>query len=247
MSTRTCPWIRRAVSAAVCNHQQSTAKVSSRMMSIYATNQPNMIHHVRPVVANKLNKYAFSSKPEEVPPQSETAAATEESTTPPDAEQDPEPLSREEVLEAQIKDLKDQLLRGLAEQENTRRIAKRDVESARNFAVSSFAKSLLDTSDNLSRALESIPSEKLDSVPELKTLFEGIQMTDTNLTKAFEKHGLSKFGKVGEVFDPNRHEALYEYPDPTKEPGTLGQIMKTGFTLNGRVIRPAEVGVIKKS
>ena len=106
MSTRTCPWIRRAVSAAVCNHQQSTAKVSSRMMSIYATNQPNMIHHVRPVVANKLNKYAFSSKPEEVPPQSETAAATEESTTPPEAEQDPEPLSREEELEAQIKDLK---------------------------------------------------------------------------------------------------------------------------------------------
>mmetsp|Transcript_5457 Transcript_5457/g.7735 ORF Transcript_5457/g.7735 Transcript_5457/m.7735 type:complete len:263 (+) Transcript_5457:133-921(+) len=152
-------------------------------------------------------------------------------------------------LEKQVKDMKDQLLRSLAEQENTRRIAKRDVDSARNFAVTSFAKSLLDTSDNLSRALEAVPEEyrsDKENHAVLATLYEGIQMTDDGLTKAFAKNGLVKFGDVGEVFDPNQHEALFEYPDPNGKPGTIGQVMKKGFSLNDRVIRPAEVGVVKK-
>merc|ERR1712071_533887 len=99
-----------------------------------------------------------------------------------------EAVDEVEQLKLQIKDYKDQLLRSLAEQENTRRIAKRDVESARNFAVSSFAKSLLDTSDNLSRAMDAVkpPSDdsSTDTASALKTLYEGIQMTDTCLTKA---------------------------------------------------------------
>jgi len=158
--------------------------------------------------------------------------------------------SREQELEAQVKELKDQLLRSLAEQENTRRIAKRDVEAARSFAVSSFAKSLLDTSDNLTRAMEAVPEQYRSDTqnhPVLATLFEGIKMTDENLTKAFEKNGLKRFGKVGDKFDPNLHEALFEYPDPDRMEGTVGQVMKVGFVLNERVIRPAEVGVIKKS
>lgn len=159
-------------------------------------------------------------------------------------------LTVEEKLVAQVKDLKDQLLRSLAEQENTRRIAKRDVESARSFAVSSFAKSMLDTSDNLSRAMAAVDLESTtkedDASTALRTLYEGIQMTDAGLTKAFVKHGLKNFGKVGEVFDPNKHEALFEYADDAAKPGTVGQIMKVGFELNGRVIRSAEVGVIKK-
>mmetsp|Transcript_28142 Transcript_28142/g.37521 ORF Transcript_28142/g.37521 Transcript_28142/m.37521 type:complete len:261 (-) Transcript_28142:6-788(-) len=157
--------------------------------------------------------------------------------------------SKEAQLETQVKELKDQLLRSLAEQENTRRIAKRDVEAARNFAVSSFAKSLLDTSDNLSRALDAVPPEYRDDTenhPVLATLYEGIQMTDENLTKAFGKNGLVKFGAVGESFDPNKHDALFEYPDESKEVGTIGQVMKVGFALNDRVLRPAEVGVVKK-
>jgi len=161
----------------------------------------------------------------------------------------PEP-SREEELESQVKDLKDQLLRSLAEQENTRRIAKRDVGAAKSFAVTSFAKSLLDTSDNLSRAMESVPPEyRTDSEnhPVLATLYEGIRMTDDGLTKAFAKNGLTKFGEPGEKFDPNLHEALYEYADPEREAGTVGQVMKVGFMLNERVVRPAEVGVVKKA
>lgn len=169
-------------------------------------------------------------------------------------------LTKEEELQAQVTQLKDQLLRSLAEQENIRRIAKKDVENARNFAVTSFAKSLLDTSDNLTRAMDAVPIEfrttttNTDGSGEqhqvLATLYQGIEMTDAGLTKAFEKNGLKSFGVVGDKFDPNLHEALFEYPrsDPEKEPepGCIGQVMKSGFMLKERVIRPAEVGVIKK-
>ena len=151
-------------------------------------------------------------------------------------------------LETQIKDLKDQVLRSLAEQENTRRIAKRDVSNSKSFAISSFAKSLLDTSDNLSRALDAVPEELRhdhDNHPVLANLYEGIVMTDEGLTKAYTKNGLVKFGVKGDKFDPNIHEALFEYPDPEGEAGNIGQVMKVGFMLNDRVVRPAEVGVVK--
>lgn len=161
----------------------------------------------------------------------------------------PDEVSKIKELENQIKETKDQLLRALAEQENIRRIAKKDVDNARSFAVSSFAKSLLDTSDNLTRAMDAVPeayrSDK-EKHPVLATLYEGIQMIDDGLTKAFNKNGLRKYGSVGEKFDPNLHDALFEYPDPNMEAGSIGQVMKPGFKLNERVIRPAEVGVIKK-
>ena len=155
-------------------------------------------------------------------------------------------------LESQIKDLKDNLLRSLAEQENTRRIAARDVANAKSYAIASFAKSLLDTSDNLSRALDSVPEDMRDDRdghPILAIMYEGISMTDAGLSKAFEKNGLKKFGSRGEKFDPNMHDALFEYPDATGDvaPGHVGQVMKVGFMLNNRVVRPAEVGVVKAS
>jgi molecular chaperone GrpE len=181
----------------------------------------------------------------ETAPEGEGEAPAPEAEMPKE-EGEVEEISREMQLELEVKKLKDQLLRSLAEQDNTRRIAKRDVEAAKNFAVSSFAKSLLDTSDNLTRALAAVPEEEKEKNPVLATLYEGIQMTDVGLIKAFEKNGLIKFGEVGEPFDPNKHEALFEYPNPEQEPGTIGQVMKSGFVLNDRVLRPAEVGVIKK-
>merc|ERR1712232_199354 len=153
-----------------------------------------------------------------------------------------------ERLEQEVRGLKDQLMRSLAEQDNTRRIAKRDVENARQFPIKSFSKSLLETADNLERALEAVPEDlRTDSEnhPVLVTLYEGIQLTETGLNKAFEGNGLAKFGEIGETFDPNKHEALFEYSDPNREAGTVGQVMKIGFTLNNRVLRPAEVGVVK--
>jgi molecular chaperone GrpE len=183
-----------------------------------------------------------------------TAAAEDQSSTSNRTEvleeaELPPPPSREEELEAQIKELKDQLKYSLAEQQNIRFQAQRDVDSARQFAVSSFAKSLLETSDNLERAMAAVPEAvraDRENHPDLCTLFEGIKMTEDILLKAFEKNGLKKFGIKGEIFDPNRHNALFVYPDPSATPGSVGQVMKAGFMLHGRVIRPADVGVIDK-
>ena len=169
----------------------------------------------------------------------------------------------------QLRELKDALLRSLAEQENTRTIAKRDVEQARQFAIKSFAKSLLEVADNLQRALESVPPEfrppstmtttTTEAPPTttihpdiFQTLYQGIEMTEKGLKKALESHGVVPFGTVGENFDPHRHEALYEYPSddaatttPPNNSPTVGVVMKCGYTLHSRVLRPAEVGVMK--
>jgi len=181
----------------------------------------------------------------------ENATTKDESdTATAEGAEEPKTVTKEEQLENEKKELKDQLLRAMAESENTRRIAQRDVASARSFAVSSFAKSLLDTSDNLTRAMDAVPVDKrndTENQPVLATLYEGIKMTNDGLTKAFEKNGLKKFGAIGEPFDPNLHTALFEYPDPEKERGSIGQIMKAGFKLNDRVIRSAEVGVVKNA
>lgn len=202
-------------------------------------------HPFRPASVRFLSD---NNKEEDKKEEPETPAAEEEEEANKSEETAPEP-SREEQLEAQVKELKDQLLRSLAEQENTRRIAQRDMEAAKQFSIKSFAKSLLDVSDNLTRALAAVPVEERankDGNPVLANLYEGIEMTERGLTKAFEINGLQKYGKEGELFDPNLHEALYEYVDPSKKPGTVGQVMKMGFKLNNRVLRPAEVGVVKK-
>jgi molecular chaperone GrpE len=215
-----------------------------------------------------LGHRSFSDKTEE--PKADANAATdaqeqEEGAAAASKPEEETVLTREEQLtkesaqlHEQVKDLKNQLLRSLAEQENTRSIAKRDVQQGKDFAIKSFAKSLLDVSDNLSRALQAVPKETLEqpideesptssSLSVLKTLYEGIDMTDKGLTKAFFMNGLTKYAEEpGDVFNPEQHEALFEYPDPDKEPGTIGQVMKVGFMLNKRVLRPAEVGIVKK-
>jgi molecular chaperone GrpE len=175
-----------------------------------------------------------------------TEAGSEEETT--TATEEEEKVNKEEELTQEIKSLKDQLLRSLAEQENIRNIARRDVEAGRQFSIKSFAKSLLEVSDNLTRALEHHSAEDCKANPQLDVLYQGVAMTNTGLTKALEANGVKKYCDTpGDVFNPEKHEALMEYPDPTKEPGTVGQVIKVGYTLNNRVLRPAEVGVIKKA
>ena len=244
---------RAAATTSVAGQRQFSSLVTSSTSRAAAISNNNsasalLLRYNKSCPSVSAARY-FSSeeKKEDVP--AEDGAAGEETAAEPEAEAEA-PVSREEELEKEVKDLKDQLLRSLAEQENTRTIAKRDVASAKNFAVTSFAKSLLDTSDNLSRAMGSVPEEyraDTDNHPVLATLYEGIKMTDENLLKAFEKNGLVRYGAVGDKFDPSEHDALFEYPDPNMEVGTVGQVMKAGFKLNDRVIRAAEVGVIKKA
>ena len=172
-------------------------------------------------------------------PKEEEAAAPPEAA---EAEPVDETAAALETLETEKRDLKDQLLRAIAEQENTRRIARRDVQAAKDFASQGFAKSLLDVSDSLGYALEAAKGDDAS----LESLIEGVELTRGQLVKAFSGQGVEEFGAVGDAFDPGLHEALFEYPDDDKEAGTVGQVVKTGFTMKGRTIRAAQVGVVKK-
>lgn len=179
----------------------------------------------------------------------EDAKATEEKAT---AEGDAAPAEEEgpseaDKLKEELAEMKNQLLRSLAEQENIRSIARRDVEAAKNFSVKSFAKSMLEVADNLDRALDSVVEGEAAKNDTLKTFVEGIEMTGSGLVKALKSNGVEAYcEQPGDEFDADKHQALMEYQDPKATPGTIGVVMKKGFMLNGRVLRAAEVGIIKK-
>ena len=137
-------------------------------------------------------------------------------------------------LEEEVAEAGKKYLGVLAEMENVRRIAKNDVEKANTYAIQKFAKSLLGVSDNLGRALEAVPADALAGAPE-------------DLLKVFKSHGIEKFGEEGDVFDPNRHDAMFEYEDAEKEAGTVGQVIAAGYSFKDRTLRPAQVGTVKKS
>lgn len=163
----------------------------------------------------------------------ETEAATEET-----AEQEVDPR------DAEIADLKDKLLRAVAETENVRRRAAREKEEAHKFAISNFAKDLCDVADNLQRAVEAVPAEKAEDAI-VKTLVEGVEMTERTMLGAFERHGIRRIDPQGEKFDPNLHEAMTEVEDPSAEPGTVIQVFQTGYMISDRLLRPARVVVAK--
>lgn len=156
-------------------------------------------------------------------------------------------------FEGKLKEMKNNVLRAYADEENVRRIAKRDVENARVYANTKFAKSLLDVADNLERALDAAAKSEIvldqdcETSKALHTLVEGVEMTQNQLNKVFNTHGVVKYGAVDDVFDPEIHDALYKMPDPSKTDGTVGAILKPGYKLNDRVIRAAEVGTIVNS
>ncbi|KAF9609686.1 hypothetical protein IFM89_017885 [Coptis chinensis] len=162
---------------------------------------------------------------------------------------------KEELLNLkheEIKRMEDKYLRSYAELKNIMDRTKRDAENSKKFAIQNFAKSLLDVSDNLGRASSVVKESfsKIDTstdtagaVPLLKTLLEGVEMTEKQLAMVFKKFGLEKYEPLNEQFDPNKHHALFQIPDASKPPGTIGAVLKAGYTLHDRIIRPAEVGV----
>lgn len=198
-----------------------------------------------PVMRTAGSVHRFSTEP----PSSTTKEATAESaeTTPGEEEKEEAVEDPTIALKAQLKEQRDQMMRALADAENARTIARRDVENANHFAVTKFAKSLLDVADNLSLALAAIPAEEVEKEgnASLKTLMEGVSMTDTLLSKSFKEHGLVKFGEKGDVFDPNMHDALFQLVDPSLDKGAIGQVLKPGYSLKGRIIRPAQVGTVR--
>jgi len=147
-------------------------------------------------------------------------------------------------LEGEVKELKDKLIYSMAEQQNIRRIAKEDVAKEREYGITSFAKQMLEVADNLGRCLANVPKDELKENRNLRILFEGIEMTERELMKTFSKNGVTKFDPLNEKFDPNKMNALTQIPVEGKEPGTVAMVMKTGYMLKDRVLRPADVGVV---
>lgn len=149
------------------------------------------------------------------------------------------------ALQSELDQVKDQMIRAVAEAENTRRRAVKERENASKYAVSAFAKDVLDVSDNLRRALDATPDELLEADPRVKTLMDGIEATERTLLRSFEKHGIEKIEPLDQPFDPNFHEVMFEAPVPGKPGGLVMQVVEPGYVLNGRILRPARVGVTK--
>jgi molecular chaperone GrpE len=148
-------------------------------------------------------------------------------------------------LEAEIAEIKDKLLRALAETENVRRRAEREREDTAKYAVTGFARDMLSVADNLGRALTAIAPESRGKDPSLDALIAGIELTDRELTAIFERHGIRRVDPLGERFDHNFHQAMMEVEDATKAPGTVVQVLQTGYVIRDRLLRPAMVAVAK--
>ena len=149
------------------------------------------------------------------------------------------------ALQAELEKNKDQMLRALAEAENGRKRALKEREDASKYAVSSFARDMLNVADNLRRALEAIPGDLLKSDPRLQKVIEGIEATERELLKSFDRSSIKKIDPSGEIFNPNFHEVMFEAQGTGKPAGTIVQVMDVGYVLHDRLLRPARVAVAK--
>lgn len=151
-----------------------------------------------------------------------------------------------EALTKDVAEAKDRMLRTLAEMENLRKRTQREVADARTYGITAFARDVLDIADNLQRALDAVPMDAREAAdPGLKALIEGVELTERSLHKTLEKNGVQKLDPLGEKFDPNFHQAMYEVPDSSVPAGTVVQVVQGGYTIGDRVLRPALVAVAK--
>jgi molecular chaperone GrpE len=169
----------------------------------------------------------------------QTAAPSEGETEAPNLEE------RVAKLEAELAEGKDRLLRTLAESENQRRRAQREREDTQRYAASSFAKDLLDVADNLRRALASVPAGEVQD-ERVKGLLEGVAATERALLAAFERNGIRRIEpQLGERFDVNQHQAMFEVENTGRPAGSVVQVLQAGYQMHDRLLRPALVGVAK--
>ncbi|KAM5439414.1 GrpE, mitochondrial [Microsporum ferrugineum] len=163
-----------------------------------------------------------------------------------------------EAREKEVVDLKDKYLRSVADFRNLQERTRRDVEAARTFAIQKFAGDLIESIDNLERALEAVPAEKVDAAnakenKDVYELYSGLKMTEGILMNTLKKHGVVRFDPSELIdgqpqkFDPSRHEALFMSPMEGKQDGEILHVQNKGFTLNGRILRAAKVGVVKNA
>jgi molecular chaperone GrpE len=150
------------------------------------------------------------------------------------------------ALAREAAECKDRWLRALAEMENLRRRTEREVAEARLYGITQFARDVVTVADHMERALQALDDEireKADA--RVKGLLDGVELTERELLKVLEKHGMRKLEPLGQKFDPHRHQAMFEVPDDTVPAGTVVQVVQAGYTIGERVLRPALVGVAK--
>ncbi|KAA0700028.1 nucleotide exchange factor GrpE [Neorhizobium sp. P12A] len=156
---------------------------------------------------------------------------------------EPDPV---ELLRAENADVRERFVRLAADMDNLRRRTEREVKDAKSYAVAGFARDMLTVSDNLRRALDSIPAEARETADAgLTTLIEGMEMTERSMLSALERHGVRKINPVGQKFDPNFHQAMFEMPNAEVPNNTVVQVVQDGYIIGERVLRPAMVGVAK--
>jgi len=149
-----------------------------------------------------------------------------------------------EKLNSENAELKDRVLRALADMENMRRRSEREASDARIYAVTALARDLLPVADNLSRALESLPAEaRADAT--VRSFVDGVELTAREFQAALGRHGVKKLEPKGDRFDPNFHQAMFETPDESVPSGTVTEVVQSGWKIGDRVLRPALVGVSK--
>ena len=181
-----------------------------------------------------------TTKPEDQKPAPDAAANP---TSQPPETSAPDPV---EVLRGENADLRDRLLRSVAEMENLRKRTEREIGDTRSYAIAGFARDMLTATDSLSRALMVLPAEARESAdPTVRSLIEGIEMTEREMQRLLAKHGVKPIEAEGQKFDPHKHQAMFEVPDPTRPEGTVVQVVQAGFAIGDRVLRPAMVGVAK--
>jgi len=149
-------------------------------------------------------------------------------------------------LKTETADLKDRLLRALADAENVRRRAERDKADASQYAVTKFARDMLSVADNLKRALDAYPPDaRAGASPQVKAVIEGIEATERHLQTTLERYGVKMIDTTGARFDPNLHQAIAEVPSEGKPPGTIMNVVQTGYIIADRLLRPAMVTIAR--
>ncbi len=188
---------------------------------------------------------------EEITPEDEDENSIEmslEDSTPVEEKHSSDDGSEESDEESKntVSEIKDQLLRALAEVENMRRRSERDVAQANKYGHLAFARDLLSCFDNLSQAIALAPEDKSNFDENLKNILVGVEMISNEIETILQRHHITKINPIGEKFDYNHHQAMFEVPNDDVEVGTVVQVAQPGYLLHDRLIRPAMVGVSKK-
>ena len=150
-----------------------------------------------------------------------------------------------EALVAENTDMRNRLLRALADMENLRRRTEREKNDTARYAISNFARDVLTVGDNLRRTIEHVPAEAAAQDPALKSFLDGVEITERELLNVLERHGVTRIDPKGQRFDPNCHQAMFEVKDASVPEGTVVEVMQAGYVIGDRCLRPALVAVAK--